>query len=232
MKICALSDLHGNLIPIEYTNLDCLFICGDITPLEIQFNYEKVFNWVREYFIPWCKDIDVKNIYLVGGNHDIYFENSAKKLKNIFSGTNITYLCNESAEYTNSEGKTYVIFGSPDCQIFGNWAFGNWAFMYSPKKELGNFNKMPKNCDILLTHDAAYRESDVLLGDQEHLGNRELKEILDKRRVEGIAPKYHFFGHLHSCDHNIVNYDGINTACVSIVDNKYDYKYSPLVMDI
>ena len=232
MKICALSDLHGNLIPIEYTNLDCLFICGDITPLEIQFTYEKVFNWVREYFIPWCKDIDVKNIYLVGGNHDIYFENSAKKLKNILSGTNITYLCNESAEYTNSEGKTYVIFGSPDCHIYGSW-----AFMYDIVKEYNDFNKMPENCDILLTHDAAYGMSDVLLQDvpwntHEHIGNEELRKVLDERISKGIAPKYHFFGHLHSCDHNIVNYDGINTACVSIVDDKYDYKYSPLVMDI
>lgn len=228
MKICALSDLHGNLPPVEYTNLDCLFICGDIVPLEIQFKYTEVFNWVIRYFIPWCKDIDVDKIFLIGGNHDCPFENNSKKLKNIFSNTNIIYLNNESVEYIKND-KTWVIFGSPDCHIFGNW-----AFMYDEVKEYNDFNKMPENCDILLTHDAAYNRSDMILQDvpwnkHEHTGNIELEKVLLERKR---PPKYHFFGHLHTCEHNLVEYNGTQTACVSLLDENYDMVYRPLVLNI
>lgn len=79
MKICAISDLHGNLPKIEYSNLDCLFICGDIFPLQIQSKYNKSANWFREEFIPWSKDIDVDKIYLVAGNHDFFLKNQQIK---------------------------------------------------------------------------------------------------------------------------------------------------------
>lgn len=109
--------------------------------------------------------------------------------------------------------------------------------MYDPKTELEHFRKIPKNCDILLTHDAAYKESDILLQEvpwntHKHIGNLELKKVLDEKRIKNIAPKYHFFGHLHSCDHNLTDYEGVNTACVSLLDEKYNMVYQPLVLEI
>ena len=40
MLIGAISDLHGNLIDIY--PCEVLFICGDISPLRLQFNMEEM----------------------------------------------------------------------------------------------------------------------------------------------------------------------------------------------
>ena len=232
MKICAISDLHGYLPKIEEKGLECLFICGDILPLKTQSKYVKALEWIREIFIPWTKEIDAKKIYLVAGNHDKPFEYARMTLKNMLNGTNVTYLENESASYLDNDGKEWVIFGSPDCHIFGNW-----AFMYDEATEYVDFDGMPANCDILLTHDAAYGESDMTLQEvpwnsHEHIGNKELRKVLDERRKKKNAPKYHFFGHLHTCDHSLIDYDGVNTACVSLLDENYNTAYQPLILDI
>ena len=95
---------------------------------------------------------------------------------------------------------------------------------------------IPKNCDILLTHDVAYNENDVCLLDvswnkHEHIGNPELSIVLDELRDEGCAPKLHLTGHLHSTEHTLINYDGIKTACVSLLNEQYKLTYKPFIVE-
>lgn len=227
MKICALSDLHGNLVNINPA--DILFICGDIVPLYNQSNIPDSTIWIEKIFIPWCEKQPVNQIYLIAGNHDFVFENRDVEINKLFLGTKVIYLNNQSAEYLDTEtGKVYTIWGSPLCHIFGNW-----AFMESPEYELEQFEKIPDNLDFLITHDAAYGRSDVVLdksvwwADGSHIGNPELTEVLKTKH-----PKYHFFGHLHSCDHNLINFEGTQTACVSVLDEKYRLTYEPLYLEI
>lgn len=227
MRIIALSDIHGQL-PVIPENAEVMFICGDIVPLKMQTNSGQCLKWMREEFIPWFNEMDVEQIYLIAGNHDFFFESvNPRIISALFSGTKIIYLNNENVDYLDNEGNTWNIFGSPDCHIFGNW-----AFMYSPKKELEDFRKMHKDCDIMITHDAAYGQNDVCQQDvywnkHEHIGNPEMTEVL-----KDIHPKFHFTGHLHTTDHNIVNYDGTKTACVSLLNEKYKMVYKPLILDI
>lgn len=160
---------------------------------------------------------------------DFCLEKSSSEVKQCLAGTNITILYNEGAEYLDEEtGKIYTIWGSPNCHIFGNW-----AFMYSDKYNKEQYEKMPQNLDFLITHDAAYEHSDQCLGFQEdiekelHRGNIALKE-----EVEIKMPKYHFFGHLHTCNHNIIEYNKTKTACVSLLNEEYIMTYKPLYLEV
>jgi Icc-related predicted phosphoesterase len=231
MKIVGISDMHGIYEGFTIPKADILCICGDIVPLKYQRNIELSDDWFINDFIPWCCKQPINDVYLVGGNHDFFLQNRDYAINQYLIGTKITYLNNQSAKYTDDVGKVYTIFGSPDCHIFGNW-----AFMYEPNTELKHFRKIPKNCDILLTHDAAYGENDVILQDvpwnkHKHIGNPELTAVLDELRDEGCAPKLHLTAHLHSTEHNLTDYNGIKTACVSLLDEHYKLTYKPFVVE-
>jgi Icc-related predicted phosphoesterase len=224
MKVCAISDLHGQLT-FDIEPVDVLFICGDIIPLNIQRDHQKSRRWVRNEFIPWTNKQPVNFIAMVGGNHD-FFLTSEDKSRLLFNDTKVKLLYNEGCEYTDYNGKTWTIWGSPLCHIYGNW-----AFMMSPEYELEQFKKIPDNLDFLITHDAAYGRSDIILDKAKwsgsHICNPELAEVLETKQ-----PKYHFFGHLHSCDHNLIDYNGTKTACVSLLDESYTMTYKPLYLEI
>ena len=223
MKIVAISDTHGNYdFTIESSNILC--ICGDIVPLRMQRNIPQSISWFKKEFIPWCKSLPVEQIYMVGGNHDFFLEKEEKKCKELLLGTNITLLNNERAEYFDGE-KTWVIWGSPLCHIFGNW-----AFMYSDEYEKEKFSLMPDEFDVLLTHDAAFGRNDVLLEPyytKEHIGNPALAQVLEIKH-----PKYHFTGHLHSTSHILTDYNGTQTACVSLLNEQYKLNYKPFYLTL
>ena len=229
MKICAISDIHGQFEGLSIEESDILFICGDIVPLRIQRNIPQSFKWFKEGFIPWCENQPVDFIYMVFGNHDFLGEAWMDLCKEAVRNTNIIILNNEGAAFIDlNSGKEYTIWGSPLCHIFGDW-----AFMMSPEYELEQFEKIPDNLDFLITHDAAYGRSDVILdksvwwADGSHIGNPELAEVLKTKH-----PKYHFFGHLHTCDHEIIDYNGTQTACVSLLNEQYKMKFKPLYLSI
>ena len=77
MKIAAISDMHGTLdFNVEKSNI--LFICGDIFPLYIQRQIFLCGQWLNDTFIKWCKKQPVEKIYLIGGNHDLFFQSKGK----------------------------------------------------------------------------------------------------------------------------------------------------------
>ena len=241
IKICAISDLHGqldfNIEPaiIFYDNegnqniipLDILFICGDVTLLQCHKDIQWGLSWFKKKFIPWCQKQPVEQIYMVAGNHDFALQDE-KTIKELLRGTNITILYNEGAEYMDDDGKVWTIWGSPNCHIFGNW-----AFMYPDKYNKEMYERMPDNLDFLITHDAPYGRNDVLLqkdcrwANGEHIGNIPLVEVVKEKK-----PLYHFTGHLHSTDHELKNYDGTITACVSLLDENYQKSYKPLYLEV
>lgn len=228
-KVCAISDTHGQY-NFDIEPVDILFICGDIVPLRMQSNNPQSLKWFNREFIPWCKKQPVDQIYMVAGNHDFFLQSCPDPyIKEFLRGTNITILYNESAEYLDeNSGKVYTIWGSPNCH-----QFGNWAFMYSDEYNKEMYERMPNNLDFLITHDAPYGRNDIILqkdckwADGKHIGNIPLVEIVKERK-----PKYHFTGHLHSTDHELKDYDGTKTACVSLLNENYNMFYEPLYLTI
>lgn len=224
MKVCAISDLHGQISNVHIKKCDILCICGDIIPLRMQNNIKHSDGWFVEKFIPWCQEQDCEQVYLVGGNHDFFMDNRKREINKYLLGTKITYLENEGAEYLDGEGRTIKIWGSPLCH-----RFGYWAFMKDEDYEQEQFDKMPDDLDILLTHDAALNRSDICLENfvKEHIGNEQLLYAVARTK-----PKYHFFGHLHTANHNIVEFDGTKTACVSMLNEQYQCVFKPLYVEI
>ena len=227
IKICAISDLHGQF-PDVIEPCNILLICGDIVPLRIQTNIPKSFNWFKKKFIPWCESLPVEQIYLIGGNHDFFAINDIKVIEYL-EGTKVKYLYNDGDEYVDIvNGKIYKIWGSPNCHIFGNW-----AFMYSDALNKEVYSMMPDDLDFLITHDAPYGRNDVILqedcswADGSHIGNSALTEVIKEKK-----PKYHFTGHLHTTDHELKDYDGTLTACVSLLNENYKMVYKPLYLEV
>lgn len=229
MKICSISDLHGNLVqyPSDYWKelweCEVLFICGDILPLSIQFDISKSEKWLTTEFKPWCENLPVEKVFFIAGNHDTFMERNDKSMRAIFPKyEKVTYLKNEAVEYQSLQDRqTYRIFGSPYCHIFGDW-----PFMRESSRLKKAFDNIPKDVDILFTHDAPYGVSDVCFqgwsADGQHKGCPELREaILEK------TPRLVCHGHLHSSSHEIELLGETKVVNCSILDEYYNINYNP-----
>lgn len=228
MKVLAISDLHGDLIPItEESDLIC--ICGDISPLSIQINRRKMKSWLVDEFKPWCENLPCDKVLFIGGNHDFVCSDLDFMYTQFPKDKKVTYLYHEEYTYISKSGQEYKIFGTPFCKIFGNW-----AFMESDDILEEYYNSIPENLDILITHDTPYGVSDIIFqhtcpwyDGKTHLGNKALtKAILEKK------PSVVLHGHIHSSDHNF-DYLGVSKVVnCSIKDEDYKLYYDPIVFEI
>lgn len=229
LRICALSDLHGTLIPAsEFDPCDVMFICGDISPLNIQANDRKMKKWLANTFKPWCEALPCLKVFFIAGNHDWICLRNPDFMKSVFpQEEKVTYLCQDRASFTSEDGTEYSIFGTPYCR-----QFCNWAFMEEDETLAQLYQTIPNNVDILLTHDQPYGFGDIILqptywNTGENLGNKPLLEAVLLRR-----PKYMFCGHLHASTHECVDIGLTKRYNVSIKDENYDVVYAPSYLEI
>lgn len=141
----------------------------------------------------------------------------------------VTYLFHESYVYTSKAGKEYSIFGTPYCKLFGNWAY----------MEMDNvldrlYQDIPENLDILLTHDAPFGVSDIILQEdcpwydgKTHIGNKPLSKA-----ILGKDPKIVLHGHLHSTSREFEDWGYSKVINCSIKDENYSPIYDPIIFDI
>lgn len=229
IKICAISDMHGNL-NFDIKPCDILCICGDIVPLNVQTFLEGTLRWISKKFIPWCEKQPCEKIFLIAGNHDWIAMKHPDDWEEMFNDTKITYLLNSSAEYvkeTDGEYQEISIYGTPWCH-----QFYNWAFMTSDVNLAKIYESIPYKVDVLLTHDAPHGTSDVILQDtpwrtDEHIGCIPLGEAVDNKK-----PRLLLHGHLHSTNHSLEKRGDTDVYNVSMVDEKYDLVYEPLYIEI
>ena len=226
MKICAISDMHGNY-EFEIEPCDILLICGDIVPLYIQKLDTLSEDWLKTFFIPWCNKQPCEKVVFIAGNHDFLFMRYPEKVRNALKGQDkIVYLDCEIFEY---KGK--VIYGTPWCKPFYNWAFMSsheeqWNVY---KRHIDTIGKI----DILMCHDCPYGIADVLLqkdcmwADGSHIGNVALREFVDKAK-----PSLVFEGHLHSCEHGETKHNDTSVYNVSLLNEDYVMAYKPLYLEI
>ena len=93
---------------------------------------------------------------------------------------------------------------------------------------------MPKNCDIVITHEAPrIGKMGIIQQGQSagfKAGSKVLADIIKDRQ-----PRYAISGHIHSSEHTLSKYKGGgNTlyATVSLLDERYEYTYKPLTFEI
>ena len=90
-----------------------------------------------------------------------------------------------------------------------------------------------KEIDILLSHDAPYGVSDVLLqkncpwANGEHIGNKPLA-----RFIERAQPRIVVKGHLHSTNREVEYLGDSKVFSVSLLDENYRMVYEPTYIEI
>lgn len=233
MKIIAISDLHGYLPTIE-EQADIMLIAGDISPLQIQGTKTLMKEWMKGEFIPWINELKVEKVFLVGGNHDFLLNNASytdiTEWK-MLTSQKLVLLNNETTTYIDDNGESWTIFGTPYCHIFGNW-----PFMISDEALAEKFKEIPEEVDIIISHDPPYgvgfhdcnlqKPYSRSIG-PEHLGNKPLRKQLEKTKFRlGV------FGHIHSGDHNITEFNGGKVVNVSLLDEYYQPIYKPLILEL
>lgn len=217
MKVIGISDLHGILPEIE-EQADICVICGDISPLLLQTSAKKTQRWFGEEFIPWTEELNCEEVFMIGGNHDMIFQEHEEI---VFKNTKITYLRDQLIKY-----KGYSIYGTPWCS-----KFGKWAFMLKPDQLREKYDLIPEKLDLLITHDVPYGCNDVILEDVhwkgQHLGNPELLLAIRTKKPKNLC-----CGHLHGSDHTPTKfYDTMVRQC-SIVNEQYKLTYKPQIFEI
>lgn len=226
MKIVAISDLHGYFPSIEFPS-DILIIAGDIVPLLYQMDMLESKRWFENDFAEWIKSLPVEEVIMIPGNHDFYFENilesNLSSLRVACHGK-LKILLHQKYTYIDNNGKNWLIFGTPYCHYFGNWAFER-----DDAKLKDLFKEIPDNVDIIISHDPPFNFGDCDINYdkfyQGHLGNRPLAE-----RLKSVNYKILFCGHIHSGSHQLNR--TFNTINVSLKDEKYKVAYLPFYIEL
>lgn len=192
VKVVLISDLHGNLP--EIPECDLLVIAGDVTPVHNHaWPYQK--EWLSGRFSNWLRDLPVKNIVGVGGNHDFALVESNWH-RDVIPWT---YLKDESVEIEGLK-----IWGSP----YSN-KFGNWTAMLPEGMLQEKWRKIPRDIDILVVHGPAHGIGDFVpaatwsavkrgwenLETGEHVGSTSLSQQLSFEEWPNL--KLFAFGHIH-----------------------------------
>lgn len=215
MKICGLSDIHGQFRDIP--ECDVLCITGDLINLNDQRNIDTSRHWWYNRFTSWVNRLSCKKVIITPGNHDFYIEDAYKKgyysqLKqdlSVRTNGKLVILINEQYDY---EGTKF--YGCPYIKSIpfqqGRWAFEDDGVLNEETGEAtSKYDEIPEGIDILLTHDNPFKNN-----------------LLSNTPKAKIA---HLYGHWH---------DGRDLPEVgyyncSVLDDFYNVKknFKPIIID-
>lgn len=178
MKICGISDIHGNLLN-NIPECDVLCIAGDVITLNAQRNFDASEYWWKNRFVPWIMKLPCKKVLVVPGNHDIYLEY-------LYNEDRWEEFCDYMAVITR--GKLYFLidktFEYGEIKFYGTpwidpivFQENKWAFQVKDYKKDNPYSKIP-NCDVLITHDSPFKNKHLNISAQNKCN-------------------YHLFGHWH-----------------------------------
>ena len=191
MRIVPISDTHNNKPTLPEGDL--LIHAGDLTVLGSEQEVKDAAAWLKEISPRYTH-----GVVLVPGNHDFLFEESLPNLLNekrgkrivrnaplarkIMEDAGIKLLINQSTEINNVK-----IYGSPTSL----W-FNDWAFNVRPSEMAKEWENIPDNTEILITHGPPYG-----IGDLTKRGGHVGCQALVYRLKTLNNLKMHIFGHIH-----------------------------------
>ena len=186
MKICGISDIHGNLLD-NVPECDVLCIAGDVITLNAQRNFDASEHWWKNRFVPWVMKLPCKKVLVVPGNHDIYLEH-------LYNEDKWETFCDYMS--INTEGKLHFLidqsFRYQEVTFYGTpwidpiqFQEDKWAFQVKSYKENNPYSKIPK-CDVLITHDSPFKNKQLNLNTKDKCC-------------------YHLFGHWHDGEEDFLD---------------------------
>ncbi len=233
IDVCAFSDGHGIFPKIEKP-FDLCLIGGDNIHLHFQREKRDAIDWYYFTFSEWINELPFKDsesrVLWIAGNHEIGLEKLGQEGRQCIA-KDVEELTNGKAIYLEDSlyrFKNLVIYGTPWCKIFGNWAFNK-----DNDSLKRTYEAIPYNIDILLTHDAPYGTSDICFDWTKwgrtpySIGNEPLRDVIVEKK-----PKINIHGHLHSSNHNVERLNETDVYCVSILDEEYKNTYEPLYLEL
>ncbi|MDB5293785.1 MAG: Calcineurin-like phosphoesterase [Phycisphaerales bacterium] len=213
MHVTALSDLHGNLIPIE--PCDLLLIAGDICPVR-DHSLQSQAAFLNGPLRKWLAEIPARHIVAIAGNHDFLFEQDPDMVPRDLRWI---YLQDSATEINGLS-----VYGTP-------WQprFFDWAFNLDEPELARKWEMIPAGTDILVCHSPPRGFGDrTVRGD--HAGSPSLLQAI--RRVR---PKLAVFGHIHEGRGRwTIDVDGqtVQLANATLVDERYRLAHAPMRFEI
>jgi Icc-related predicted phosphoesterase len=210
MRLVCLSDLHGELYPIdEMPKGEVLIVAGDFSARGDMMDVLNFKGWLNE--LPFSKKI------IIAGNHDGYLAEHNHIGRLLLESEDTIYLENSSTEINGLK-----IFGSPYTP-----EFNGWHFMRPRGDEMAKiWKQIPDDTDILVTHGPPLGILDTNHRD-EKCGCWDLRERI--KSLEHL--RYHIFGHLHSA-HGQKEVYGVKFINCSLLDDDYNLSFEPIVLEI
>lgn len=207
-KIVCISDTHMRHEGLVIPECDILIHAGDAT------NYGDLTELME--FAEWLNEQEAAHIIFVPGNHEIQMEKNLQQsiniLKNYCPAINI--LINETIDIEGIK-----IHGSPCTPWYGSWGWNRArsdeeAIFRNIKHIKHDWDLIPLNVDVLITHGPAYKVLDMNR-EGEHCGCYNLMAT-----IVDLRPKIHICGHIHE-GYGYEHYDGVDFYNVSICNRQY-----------
>ena len=208
MKICGISDIHGDL-NVNIPECDVLCICGDVINLNDQRDIPASKQWWETRFVKWVESLPCSKVIVIPGNHDFFLERMYTECWGWFKDR-MRRLSNKKLEFLIDESFYYEdihFYGTPWIQPI-EFQEGRWAFEHPEGDEY--YDKIPI-CDVLITHDSPYKNNNL---------GYYCWRICD----------YHLFGHWHDGEDDPLR---CKFNC-SILDDTYNRKkkFKCVIIDI
>lgn len=222
MKVCAISDLHGELPAVP--PCDLLIVAGDICPdrpgndaLDIgsgpQLDAQR--DWFLTRFLPWRQAQPAAHCLVTWGNHD-------------YAG----YLRIDPGPHTEIVVDDCVTVDG--CRIWLTpWSsqYRSWAFTAHDHELTSIYARIPERIDILVSHQPAFGLCDTN-SEGQVMGSLALAAA-----VERVQPRVLICGHIHHGHGHVIvpAEDGRRPMVafnVAIMDEQYKPVYPPTTFDV
>lgn len=230
MKIVTISDTH--MAEPELPEGDILIHAGDMTFRGRVEEVTKQLNWLEK------QKHKYKNIILIPGNHDHFFEKSPTLAREECKQRGLILL---NEDEITIEGLKF--YGSPITPFFHNWAFNR-----HPEDIKVHWDIIPDDVNILITHGPAYGILDGIpthkqtqIGYDKHyrpIFSRQLLKVdhvgcpsLLERIKELKQLRLHVFGHIHP-GYGTEDHFGIKFVNPSHMDDDYHPVNKPIIVEI
>jgi Icc-related predicted phosphoesterase len=218
VKIACISDLHGKLPKIE--ECDLLLIAGDIcghatTPgshRDMAFQA----NWLDTKFRNWLNSIPAKHVVAVAGNHDFVFQDMPYLVPT--TDMRWTYLLRSSVDIDGLK-----IWGTPD-----SLPFYDWSFNVSEENLKLEYQTIPPETDIIVSHGPPYGLGDLVDNSwsHEHTGSESFTDHIKK-----YQPQLVVVGHIHSA-YGEFSLGPTKIINASVLDEQYQLVNVPIYAEI
>lgn len=205
MRVCAISDTHGQHSELTIPDADLLIHAGDICLYGNLRELEMFNEWARALPMP---------VVCIAGNHDLDLERKPDEARALL--TDVTYLQEEEVTINGLR-----IYGAPWSPTFFNWSF--MLDRGEPIRE--KWESIPHGLDILITHAPPMFKCDRTY-DGQNVGCEDLRNIVYDR-----LPRYHVFGHIHP-SRGISMAEHITFINASICSDRLDPIHQPTLFNI